>query len=305
MNKSKTLVIFNPAANRGHASEMEKSLQEMDKQTGEINWKKTTKPGESKAIAEAAIREGYQHIIAIGGDGTTAEVVNGMLVHSKEKRPTLSIVPVGSGNDFSGSLGISSKPAEAFSAALTGQIHPIDIGMMQINDKGKYFWVNVVGIGFDAVVDIHTRTMPIFSGFWLYFASAIQTILQNHIPYQLTGKIDGKPFEKILLMLIISNGKREGGGFKIAPLAQLNDGELNYVGVSEISRIRMLMTLPYFLQGTQDRLPYVESGSLKSMEVRSDRPMQIHADGEIIAGLDSRVTSIKIQILPSAISVIY
>ena len=305
MKKPKTLVIFNPAANHGRAKELEKTIQGLVKDYGGLDWECTVAAGESREIALKAIQSSYDHLIAIGGDGTTQEVVNGLLSAPKTKRPTLGIVPIGSGNDFAGSLGISKDYVSALLAALTGKSHPVDIGLMKTNDGKKYYWVNVVGIGFDAIVDIRTRKMVFFTGFWLYLAATLQTIMRNHTPYHFTGQMDGKKFERNLLMLIISNGKREGGGFKIAPLALQDDGVLNYVGVKKISRFRMLLTLPYFLQGTQDHLPYVETGLLKQLKINTDHPMQIHADGEIIAGFDSKVTGLTIQVIPSTINVIY
>ncbi len=305
MKKPKILVIFNPAANHGRAKELEKTIQGMVEDYGGLDWECTVAAGETREIALRAIQSGYDHLIAIGGDGTTQEVVNGLLSAPKTKRPSLGIVPIGSGNDFAGSLGISEDYVNALLAALSGKSHPVDIGLMKTNDGKKYYWVNVVGIGFDAVVDIRTRKMVFFTGFWLYLAAALQTIMRNHTPYHFTGQMDGKKFERNLLMLIISNGKREGGGFKIAPLALQDDGVLNYVGVKKISRFRMLLTLAYFLQGTQDQLPYVETRKLKKLEINANLPMQIHADGEIIAGFDSKVTGLTIQVIPSAINVIY
>ena len=303
MKPSKTIVIFNPAANKGFAGRLEASLKEELQVRENLAWHRTTKAGEGREIAQKGVSDGYDRIIAIGGDGTTAEVINGILSSPNKKLPTLGIVPVGSGNDFAGGLGISTNPKAALWRALESKTRAVDIGTLQTNNMSVYYWINVVGIGFDAMVDIHTRSMPVFSGFWLYFFSALKTILQNHNPYQFKGRMDNRVFEKRFLMLIISNGRREGGGFKIAPRAQLDDGLLDYVGVHEISRLRMLMTLPYFLKGTQERLPYVESGSLKQLEIKTDRPMQIHADGEIIAGFNSTTTSLKIGILPSAIQI--
>lgn len=303
MKPSKTIVIFNPAANKGFAGRLEASLKEELEDRQNLAWHRTTKAGEGREIAQKGVSDGYDRIIAIGGDGTTAEVINGILSSPNKKLPTLGIVPVGSGNDFAGGLGISTNPKAALWRALESKTRAVDIGTLQTNNMSVYYWINVVGIGFDAMVDIHTRSMPVFSGFWLYFFSALKTILQNHNPYQFKGRMDNRVFEKRFLMLIISNGRREGCGFKIAPRAQLDDGLLDYVGVHEISRLRMLMTLPYFLKGTQERLPYVESGSLKQLEIKTDRPMQIHADGEIIAGFNSTTTSLKIGILPSAIQI--
>lgn len=305
MKKPKILVIFNPAANHGRAKELEKTIQGMVGDYGGLDWECTVAAGETREIALRAIQSGYDHLIAIGGDGTAQEVVNSLLSAPKTKRPSLGIVPTGSGNDFAGSLGISEDYVNALLAALTGKSHPVDIGLMKTNDGKKYYWVNAVGIGFDAVVDIRSQKMVFFTGFWLYLAAALQTIMRNHTPYHFTGQMDGKKFERNLLMLIISNGKREGGGFKIAPLAIQDDGVLNYVGVKIISRFRMLLTLPYFLQGTQDQLTYVEIGKLKKLEINADHPMQIHADGEIIAGFDSKITGLTMQVIPSAINVIY
>ena len=303
MKPSKTIVIFNPAANKGFAERLEASLKKELDDRENCTWRRTTKAGEGREIAPEAVSAGFDRIIAIGGDGTTAEVINGILSSPYGKLPTLGIVPVGSGNDFAWGLGISTNPKEALWRALETKTRAVDIGTLQTDNMSIYHWINVVGIGFDAVVDIHARSMPVFSGFWLYFFSALKTILVNHSPYRFIGRMDDRPFEKRYLMLVISNGRREGGGFKIAPQAQLDDGLLNYVGVREISRLGMLIALTYFLKGTHERLPYVESGNLKQLEIKTDRPMQIHADGEIIAGFDSTTTLLKIGILPNAIQI--
>lgn len=305
MKSPKTIVIFNPAANRNHAIVMEETLKRVIKTKKYIEWERTSRPGDARIIARKAIKDGFSRIVSAGGDGTTAEIVNGMMTFPKSRRPVLGIVPIGSGNDFAGGLGISMNPRASLQRALFGTSKPVDIGRLKANSSRKYYWVNVVGIGFDAIVDIHTRNMPVFSGFWLYFASAIKTIMLNHQPYHFMGEMDGNFFERNFLMFIISNGKREGGGFKIAPRALLDDGWLNFVGVNEISRLRMLLTLPYFLQGIQEKLSYVESGLLKIIQISSNRPMQIHADGEIIAGFNSAITSLKIEILPAAVNVAY
>ena len=140
-------------------------------------------------------------------------------------------------------------------------------------------------------------------GFWLYLLAALQTILLNHIPYHFHGQLDGKDWQRDLLMLIISNGKSEGGGFKIAPHASLEDGLFNLIAVQSISRLRMLISLLYFMQGTHARLPYVETGEINEIKLTSDRPMQIHADGEVMAGFDSKVKNITIRVHPLALKV--
>ena len=259
MLKQKIQVIFNPAADLGRARRLESTIHSLVNELGGAEWTPTRQPGHARELAIEAGKQGFERVIAAGGDGTMHETANGLMQITAQKRPILGIIPIGSGNDFAASLGIAMDKTKALESAFNAKSHPVDIGSLQTNSKPKEYWLNVVGIGFDAVADIRARRMPIFHGFWLYLLAALQTILFNHTPYRFTAKLDGKDWQRELLMLIISNGRSEGGGFKIAPHARLDDGLFNLIGVQKISRLRMLLTLPYFMRGTHARLPYVET----------------------------------------------
>jgi diacylglycerol kinase family enzyme len=105
-------------------------------------------------------------------------------------------------------------------------------------------------------------------------------------------------------MLTILNGTREGGSFQMAPEGKVDDSLLNYSAVNLISRPQMLRALVAYMNGSQDRLPYIQSGIFKSLELNADRPLILHSDGEILAGLDSQVTHLSIQCIPQAIRLV-
>jgi len=154
------------------------------------------------------------------------------------------------------------------------------------------------------VVTIRSRKVPIVQGFAIYFAAVLQTILLNYDPVHLRVKTDREEWEEDLLMLVMCNGKREGGGFMVAPQARTDDNLLHYTGVRKISRPKMLATIPDFLKGTQQRLKQVRSNDFQRLELTSDRPLHIHTDGEIFAGFGSQVTQLNVEVLPGALETV-
>jgi YegS/Rv2252/BmrU family lipid kinase len=249
-------------------------------------------------------RSGVDRIVALGGDGTIHEVVNGMMALPAERRPELGVVPVGSGNDFCFSLGVSMKPEESLQQALELPALPMDVGWLRDNLGNSRYFVNVVGVGFDAVINAHSRTMPILRGFLMYLACTLKAILLNYTRFRLSGKRDDAEWQDTYMMYVVCNGRREGGGFHVAPGALLDDGKFHSVAVTPISRPVMLATLPHFMKGTQFQLGYVKDGSFRDTEFSSDVPMPFHVDGELCAGLDSVINHLEIKNLPGVLRVV-
>jgi len=300
----KVKLIFNPIANLGRAWPVAAALRPLVYELGGADWSGTVYPTHATELARQAAEEGYELVVAMGGDGTVHEVANGLMQVPPEQRPRLGIVPVGSGNDFASSLGISARPEEALRQVMTGTPHPMDVGLISDGSGRQEYWTNAVGIGFDTVVTIRSRRVPIVQGFGVYFVAVLQTILLNHDPFHLTIRTDSEQFEKDLLMLVLCNGGREGGGFHVAPKASPFDGILHYVGVHKISRLRMLATIPAFLNGSHERFSYIHTGNFRSLELQADRPLYVHTDGEIFAGFGSKVQKLQIQICPGALTAV-
>jgi diacylglycerol kinase family enzyme len=168
----------------------------------------------------------------------------------------------------------------------------------------KEYFDNTVGIGFDTVVTIRTRRLPVVRGFLLYLTAVIQTIILNHNPVKMQIETDSQKWEQSNLLLTMCNGPREGGGFMLAPEAKIDDGILHYAMIKNVSRPMMFRLLPEVMKGTHGRFKQVTLGTCKKMSVMSDRPMYIHADGEIFSGFGTDVRKVTFEVLPGALKVV-
>ncbi len=300
---NKIKLIFNPIANLGRAWPVAAALRPIVYEAGGADWSGTVYPTHATELAYQAGKDGYDLVVAMGGDGTVHEVVNGLMKLPAEQRPRLGVVPVGSGNDFAHAIGVSKKPDEALRQALTGSPRRLDMGVVCDSQGRVEYWANTIGIGFDTIVTIHSRKVPVVQGFAVYFAAVLRTILFNYSPFRIQVKTDESCWNEEAMMLVLCNGMREGGGFYMDPKMRLDDGKLTYVEVQKISVARMLMTIPYFMKGTHEHLAYVRMGSFSKMELTSDQPMFVHTDGEILAGFASKTNYLSIQVLPGALEV--
>jgi len=299
-----TLLIFNPIANLGRAWPVASALRRVVDELGGADWSGTVYPGHASEIAEKAGTQGYKKVVAMGGDGTIHEVINGLMAIPQKDRPLLGIVPIGSGNDFATTMGITRNSEEALRKVFSGSPQWFDVATAQDESGRIEYWMNTLGMGFDSAVNFHSRNVPIFHGFMIYFLAVFRTMIENYRPFKINCTIDGEPFEKETLMFTVANGRREGGGFLLAPDALQNDGLLNFTVVDVISRLTMFSAIPHFLDGTHASLNYVKTGTFKKIVLKSDKPLWIHADGEVFAGFTSHVTELTLEVVPNAIQLI-
>jgi YegS/Rv2252/BmrU family lipid kinase len=300
----KVLLIFNPAANLGRASRKASALRQLTSKSEAVKWMQTSYPTHATELAKQAAEEGVELVIAAGGDGTIHEVVNGLMQIGPEKRPALSVIPLGSGNDFANAIGIDQKKPITLNQILTGLRKKVDIGKLLDEQGNIYYWNNTVGIGFDTKVVIRSRRIPVIRGFLIYLLSVIQTILWDYEAPKFSFKTDQEHWEDDLLMLVLCNGGREGGIFLIAPDAQPGDGVFHYTAVRKISRLGMLRLLPEFIRGTHVRHPQVRFGQFCQLDLSASRSLSIHTDGEILSNLGPEARMITIEIIQKALEVV-
>jgi len=303
MRRHNVKLIFNPNADMGNAWKLASALRPIVEEFGGADWAGTVYPTHGIELATQAANEGYELIIAAGGDGTIQEVINGLMEVSKEKRPRLGIVPLGSGNDFAFAANVPEQPSEALRQAFKGKPHPVDIGLIESKSGRRQYWDNVLGIGFDAKVTIRTHTLPVIRGFLMYFTAVLQTIAFNHEAPLMQIKTDQESWSEETMMIVICNGPREGGGFLVAPEAVIDDGLFHYAAITKVSRPMMLRLVPEVMNGTHGRFKQVRMGTLRKLELQADAPLRIHIDGETFAGFGSDVRSLKVEIIPSAIEI--
>jgi diacylglycerol kinase (ATP) len=241
----------------------------------------------------------------MGGDGTVHEVVNGLMQVPADKRPAIGIVPIGSGNDFAYAMGITEDPAHALAHALKSEnIHTVDIGLMTDENGRMEYFDNTIGIGFDAVVTIRSHKLPIVKGFLMYLTAVIQTIILNHKAAKMQIETESKKWDEEVIMLTLCNGPREGGGFMLSPNSKNDDGKMEFLTVTKLSRATMFRLVPEFLNGTHMRFKQVRMGEFKTFTLSSDLPLYIHADGEIFTSFGSNLHKASFEILPQALRVV-
>lgn len=248
----------------------------------------TEGPGHAVELASEAVSKQTKRIIAVGGDGTVHEVINGILRSTEPTRPetSLFIMPFGRGNDYAEMLGIP-HDFEELVALLQNQHEVIlDAGVIECHDisgeRKVHYFNNIVGLGFDASVAHRTqradRKIP-FSFVYLY---SILRELSHLQTYSLDVQFDHQSLTIQTFLFVIAIGRCFGGGLKIAPFADPRDGLFDVIWAESISRMEILRLLPRVYRGQHLDHPAVHSIRCASLTITSNRPAPIEAEGEII-----------------------
>lgn len=303
MNR-KVKLILNPMADMGNAWKATRDLRPIIAEYGNADWAGTVFPTHAVELARQAGEQGYEVVIAVGGDGTVHEVINGLMMLPEQQRPILGIVPVGSGNDFAHSAGIPINPIEALNLALYGEARQLDVGILTDGEGRVEYVDNTFGIGFDAITTIRSHKLPLLRGFLMYLVAVIQTIILNFDPANLKVETDEETWEGPTVMFVMCNGPREGGGFLVAPDARPDDGIFQYASIGKVSRLMMFRLIPEVMKGTHGRFKEVRMGTFRKMNLTSENPLYIHTDGEIFSGFGSKVKKLSFEILPNALHII-
>lgn len=243
----------------------------------------TERRGHARDLAASAAAEGYDRVIAVGGDGTVCEVASG-LAHSQT---ALGIVPLGTGNDSAASLGISTDPTVAIKHAITAEPRPIDLGEVTTGQGTAYF-VSVGGFGFDAAVAWRVNRMPkLIGGTLPYVAGVLLTLWQYRVA-DIRICADGRVIDRPVFLAAVANGPSYGGGMRIAPQARPDDGILDVCLVRDLSRLEVLRLVPKLYSGGHVGHPAVEMISCQELTAETTAQIRCHADGELIGNLPAQ-----------------
>jgi diacylglycerol kinase family enzyme len=300
MPEHRVKLIVNPSADLGRAWMAARDLLPIVEEFGGADWAGTVYPTHAIELARQAGEQGYELVIAAGGDGTAHEVLNGLMQVPRTVAQALGSYRWGRATT-SLTHWHGANPLKALGRS-SGKPRWIDVVRLEDNLKPEYFG-NTVGVGFDAVT-IRSRNFRQFHGVLIYLVAVVQTILLNHDAPRMQVETDRERWEQEMLLLVLCNGGREGGGFRINPQAKLDDGMLNYAGIQRVSRPMMFRLLPEVMRGTHGRFRQVKMGEFLQMNVTSDSPMYIHIDGEIFAGWGVDIRRLGINILPQELQVV-
>lgn len=293
----RVLVVFNPNARRGDAAGRIEQLKQALQQSGAVyDLVATEGPGHAKALARelASLPLGdraYATLVVAGGDGTINEVVNGMAeaVPSGPIFPRLALFPVGTGNDLAHSLGCALDARGVARALARGRSRRIDLGRLQAHGPSgaisRYF-ANNCGIGLEAAVTIESNHIKRLRGSMLYLAAALRALRSYNTPQAEivweTAAGESVTVTRRITLVTLGNSTRAGGGFYLTPDAQLDDGLFDGAIAKALSRPRILMLLPLALFGKHTGDPAVQMIRCKRLSLRSQEPLPIHVDGEVV-----------------------
>jgi len=310
-------VIFNPRADRGDnykkADTLRRLLDEQARAANgqgisyQIDWTATESPGHATELAHQAALAGCDAVIAVGGDGTVHEVVNGLMRVEEEQRPALGILPTGTGNDLSANFGLPLDPAEAASALFQPSVRPLDVGLVRDASGRSEYWVNTLGFGFSGAVTVVARRSRTFlRGFALYLYIVLKTILLHAQNLDIRVAVDGgAPLPRTISMANLCNGRAEGGGFPVAPHAVMDDGLISYTFMGRMNRLQLLRFLPVVLSARHvDHPDHFEFGTARHLRVESDHPLVVHTDGELFSEPGDDLRQMEASMIPAALRVL-
>ena len=296
----KYLAIVNPAAGGGRrAALLNPALDRLRAAGLEIEVAPTKAPGQAAEIARDAYARGARNFIAVGGDGTSYEVVNGLFPAARNaERPTLGFLPLGTGNSFLRDF--SDKGVEYAIDSLVGKrTHLCDVLRLR-HRTGVIHFINLLSMGFSA--DVATLRERRFSswGELGYLTSIFLTLARfNRRPFPLRVQ-DQKEFDRRpCLFVTFNNSKFTGGTMMIAPQAEVGDGLIEYVRWGPIGRLGLIRNLPGLYDGTHIQHPLAERKAAKRIEFRFDAPVDVMVDGEVLT-----LHCEELDVLPGALNVV-
>ncbi|KON86691.1 diacylglycerol kinase [Sporosarcina globispora] len=294
----KMMFIINPQAKNGYCLKVWKKVeQELKEKNISYSAVRTEYRGHAGELAEFyAKKAGGQrlYLIAVGGDGTVHEVMNGSARH---QNVTVGFIPGGSGNDFSRGFGIPEGLAESLNAIIKGNSVKADLGMIRHIDGKETYFINNMGAGFDALISRKVNSSKIKGilnqlslGKFIYALFLVKELF-TYKCFDLEIVIDGKKhLFKSAWFITISNQPFYGGGMKISPDANPFDGILNVTVVHNISRIKLLFVFVSVFKGKHIRFKEVAVLQGQNIGILSSHPIPAHADGEVLDSIPNSVS---------------
>ena len=294
------LAIVNPAAGGGKRGKLVAPALERLRAGGiEVDVTSTSSAGQATAIAHQAYGRGVRNFIAVGGDGTAYEVVNGLFSQAVGgERPTLAFLPLGTGNSFLRDF--SHEGVEhAMESLLSCRSRRCDVLRLR-HRGGVIHYINLLSMGFSA--DVATLRASHFSawGELGYINSIFLTLARfNRRPFPVRADNERDFDSRPCLFVTFSNSKFTGGTMMIAPHADINDGLIEYVRWGPIGRLGLIRQLPGLYDGTHIQHPLAERKAVHRIEFKLDGPVDVMVDGEVLS-----LHCEELDVLPGALNVV-
>ena len=294
------LAVVNPAAGGGRGRKQVGAALDRLRAGGiKLDVIQTSAPSQGTQLVRSAYGRGYRQFIAVGGDGTAYEMVNGLFPGAESgERPTLAFLPLGTGNSFLRDF--SDRGVEfAIEALLARRSQPCDV-LRLTHKAGVIHYINLLSMGFAA--DVATMRARRFSGwgqfgYQLSIFTGLARLARRAFPLRVDE--DGEVDRRRCLFLAFNNSKFTGGNMMIAPQAEIKDGLIEYVRWGPIGRLGLIRNLPTLYDGRHIHHRLAERRAAKRIDFHLDAPVDVMVDGEVLT-LHCQI----LDVLPSALNVV-
>lgn len=302
----RTLVVVNPRSRGGATERQFASLEPRlrDCLGGfEVEW--TRAPRDAERIAREGVRAGIERIVVAGGDGTTSEVVSGLLSAQLGNYAEVAPLPLGTGGDMLRTLGVPRQLDRALEGIAAGNSRKVDAGRVRYTDRGgrqrTAHFLNVTSFGVSGLItELVNRATKAFGGRVSFLLGTLRGIARYQ-PEEVRIRVQGELVHDGPLVLgTAANGRFFGGGMHVAPRAEPADGLFDVVVVPGFSKARLLRELPRIYRGTHLEVPEVSLHRGQHIEAEAaPGRVWVEIDGEPLGMLPA-----SIEVLPAAISVL-
>ncbi|HEV8582441.1 MAG TPA: diacylglycerol kinase family protein [Thermoanaerobaculia bacterium] len=284
--------LVNPASGRGTARSNLDRIRVLASRHG-AGLVVSRKVSDLAEQARRAAEDGVERLLVAGGDGTMHYAAQGLAGTDC----AMGVIPLGSGNDLAGTLGIPPDLDVAVERALTGESRRIDL--LRI---GETYSLSYAGVGFDSEVTRFANEVKILRGPLIYFYAVIHTLITFEPP-RMKVVHDGGTFEGRVMFIVVNNLPRFGGGMRIAPDAQIDDGLLDLVIVREVPKPVLLSIFPKVYNGRHVGHPAVTIVRTRRAEITIDRDMTLYGGGEPLRPMAAG-EAVAIEVMPAGLAVV-
>lgn len=293
---SRALVVVNPAAGGGRTERRWPGVRDALVRAGlDFDWVATRAVGDGVALARAGVRSGHDLVVAVGGDGTVNEVVNGVTGADGCPQATTGAVLTGRGRDACRNFGVPSGISGAVDALVLGVEATFDLGVATWADGRRRYFLGAAGAGFDAAVAIRAASVRV-RGTLPYLFAVLATVRTSR-PREATVTTDGTAvWRGPLTAVIAANARHFGGGMRIAPHANPADGALDLVVLGALGRLEMVRWLPTIYWGGHLSNPRISTRRAATIAVDAPTPLPTQLDGEV-----EGTTPVAIAVAPRAL----
>lgn len=303
---AKTAAVVNPHAAAGRTGAVWRRLEPIFKETvGEFSFLETQRPGHATQLVRQALRDGFDRIVSVGGDGTHHEVINGFFdgVSLINPEAVLAILPIGTGSDLARTLHLPRGPGAIPLIAGGGTVRA-DVGRvrftLQDGREDIRHFINVAHAGAGGAVAVRVNRGPKKWGGFLSFLWGVITTLAAYENKLLRLTIDGTQWSQVCNDVIIANGQYDGGGMHVAPDARIDSGHFEVYVIGDVGRLEAFANLPRIYRGTlMGRPDKVQHFQATQIALTSDQRVLINLDGEQTGQLPA-----TFDILPHALNIV-